>query len=122
MAADVSRGGRVLCDPLCCHAAHPFMHLLRPHERDAIHATASATIAAYWGDDPKGRAKPEASRRRAAATFAAEASPLRDLRDDLAAFLAGAGDGGGFFLRLSSLSPKDAYLFLCADGSGDGEE
>lgn len=128
------------CDPLCCHVAgnetqHRLKWLLTETEREAILQCSSNTISDFWKVEPKGKTsaeKIEASKQRCEQLFlkAPEdkaAGPgdervLKELYEHIRAkLLESSSTGEDYFLRLSSLSPKDAYLFLELDESDSSD-
>eukprot|EP01126_Amoeba_proteus_P043556 TRINITY_DN4789_c0_g2_i3.p1 TRINITY_DN4789_c0_g2~~TRINITY_DN4789_c0_g2_i3.p1 ORF type:complete len:348 (-),score=57.72 TRINITY_DN4789_c0_g2_i3:222-1133(-) len=100
-----------MCDELCHHDFHPFLYTLNDVERQTIVDKANAVHNLYYNFPPPETPKPELSLEivRDVKNYN---SVLNPLYFRLANFFS-ENPEQFFFLRLSSISPKDAYTFMC---------
>eukprot|EP01126_Amoeba_proteus_P043558 TRINITY_DN4789_c0_g2_i6.p1 TRINITY_DN4789_c0_g2~~TRINITY_DN4789_c0_g2_i6.p1 ORF type:complete len:389 (-),score=59.32 TRINITY_DN4789_c0_g2_i6:222-1256(-) len=123
-----------MCDELCHHDFHPFLYTLNDVERQTIVDKANAVHNLYYNFPPPETPKPELS----LGLYSPPETPqpelslgmidlmfleiVRDVKNynsvlnplyfRLANFFS-ENPEQFFFLRLSSISPKDAYTFMC---------
>lgn len=94
-----------LCDSLCTHQSHPFLYPLSTEEKEIINNTCSEIVKIY--EDADNTPQPSITK----SLVRSKLESLSILYKSLITFF-DSNQTGSFFIKLSSISPKDCRFSL----------
>ena len=110
------------CDQFCSHKSHPFQYILSVSQLEMLHELSSKVVDIYYNFEPKEECKPSITKQMINdKVICNKTNPLNIVYKYLSLFFE-ANRNKTYFIRLSTVSPKDARMYLYEDEDSKSEQ
>ena len=100
------------CDPYCSHRMHPFQYVLSKEQLNKLHEFSSRIVSIYHNDAPKESPKPIKTMNMIHQDVIENKQSCLYLVHSFLTLFFKSNPDNVYFIRLSTVSPKDARIYL----------